>query len=91
MPQSRKRGGKKAHNKRVKARNQKLELDRKKMNKLYSEMMEQKLKEFTDKFSGLTENEELNAENITDVVVDDINVTHKEETPAENQISELEK
>lgn len=63
MPQSKKRGGKKAHNKRVKARNQRMEQDRKKMNKIYTEMMEQKLKEFQEKFasmSGETESNNLN-------------------------------
>lgn len=63
MPQSKKRGGKKAHNKRVKARNQRMEQDRKKMNKIYTEMMEQKLKEFQENFasmSGETESNNLN-------------------------------
>ena len=88
MPQSRKRGGKKAHNKRVKVRNEKLAQDRKKMNKLYAEMMEQKLKEFQEKFSGMTENEEtLNAENTTQEVI----VEEVKEQPIEDEISDLEK
>jgi hypothetical protein len=88
MPQSRKRGGKKAHNKRVKVRNEKLAQDRKKMNKLYAEMMEQKLKEFQEKFSGMTENEEtLNVENTTQEVI----VEEVKEQPIEDEISDLEK
>jgi hypothetical protein len=88
MPQSRKRGGKKAHNKRVKVRNEKLAQDRKKMNKLYAEMMEQKLKEFQEKFSGMTENEEtLNFENTTQEVI----VEEVKEQPIEDEISDLEK
>ncbi len=88
MPQSRKRGGKKAHNKRVKVRNEKLAQDRKKMNKLYAEMMEQKLKEFQEKFSGMTENEEtLNVENTTQEEI----VEEVKEQPIEDEISDLEK
>ena len=83
MPQSRKRGGKKAHNKRVKARNQRLGQERNKMNKLYTEMMEQKLKEFQDKFSGLTENTE--ESDVTDIE------TSIEVVESEEQTSDLEK
>ena len=43
MGKSSKRGGDKAHNKRVQVRNEKLIQERKKMNKVYTEMMEQKL------------------------------------------------
>lgn len=88
MPQSRKRGGKKAHNKRVHARNQRLGQERNRMNKLYTEMMEQKLKEFQDKFSGLTENtEESDVTNIETVA----EVVESKEQPTEEQTSELEK
>lgn len=61
MPSSRKRGGKKAHNKRVKARNQKLKGVQKKMNETYAKMFQEKLDELQNKFSGLTENDELDA------------------------------
>ena len=88
MPQSRKRGGKKAHNKRVQARNQRLGQERNRMNKLYTEMMEQKLREFQDKFSGLTENtEESDVTNIETVA----EVVESNEQPTEEQTSELEK
>lgn len=83
MSQSKKRGGKKAHNKRVQVRNEKLIQERKKMNKVYTEMMEQKLKEFQEKFSGLTENtEELNIDNSVE------NVTETETQPIEEETSE---
>ena len=48
-------------------------------------MMEQQLQAFQNKFSGLTENDELSAENIIDVL------SNEEVTPTEDQVSELEK
>jgi hypothetical protein len=88
MPQSKKRGGKKAHNKRVKARNERLAQERKKMNKLYAEMMEQKLKELQEKFSGMTESDEtLNVEN----TAQEVNNEEVKEQPIEDEVSELEK
>lgn len=88
MPQSKKRGGKKAHNKRVKARNERLAQERKKMNKLYAEMMEQKLKELQEKFSGMTESEEtLNVEG----TAQEVNNKEVKEQPIEDEVSGLEK
>lgn len=88
MPQSRKRGGKKAHNKRVKDRNERLAQERKKMNKLYAEMMEQKLKELQEKFSGMTESEEtLNIEG----TAQEVNNKEVKEQPIEDEVSGLEK
>ncbi len=45
---------KKAHRKKVQARNQRIEHQRKKIQKLYTEMFE-KLKNMSDNFSGETE------------------------------------
>ena len=55
------------------------------MEKKYLQMMEQQLQAFQNKFSGLTENDELSAENIIDVL------SNEEVTPTEDQVSELEK
>ncbi len=57
MPKSRQRGGAKAHRKRIAARNAKLGVLRKKMQKEYTSMLEQKLKEFEQKVSADTENQ----------------------------------
>jgi hypothetical protein len=57
MPKSRQRGGAKAHRKRIVARNAKLGVLRKQMQKQYTDMLEQKLKEFEQKVSADTENQ----------------------------------
>ena len=57
MPKSRQRGGAKAHRKRIAARNAKLGVLRKQMQKQYTDMLEQKLKEFEQKVSADTENQ----------------------------------
>ena len=56
MPQSKKRGGKKAHNKRVKSRNEQIKNAQKKMKELYTQMFQQKMEELQGSFSGKTEN-----------------------------------
>jgi predicted nuclease with TOPRIM domain len=66
MPTSRKRGGKKAHNKRVKARNEKLRGEQKKMKETYAKLFQEKLDEIQNKFSGLTENDEINVQQFTE-------------------------
>ena len=55
MPKSRKRGGEKAHNKRVKSRNQNLDAQRKKLQETYTEMFQQKLQDFQNQYSASTE------------------------------------
>lgn len=55
MPKSRKRGGEKAHNKRIKARNQKIAIERKKLQETYNEMFQQKLQDFQNQYSASTE------------------------------------
>lgn len=64
MPTSRKRGGKKAHNRRIKARNQKIQGAQKKMKETYTKMFDEKMKELQEKFSGMSENEDLSAQDI---------------------------
>jgi hypothetical protein len=59
MAQSKKRGGKKAHNKRVKLRNEKIKSEQKKMKELYSKMFTQKLEELQGKFSGNSETDQV--------------------------------
>jgi predicted nuclease with TOPRIM domain len=66
MPTSRKRGGKKAHNKRVKARNEKLRGEQKKMKETYAKLFQEKLDEIQNKFSGLTENDEIDVKQFTE-------------------------
>jgi predicted nuclease with TOPRIM domain len=55
MPKSHKRGGQKAHNKRVKARNQRLNGERKKLQQAYTEMFNKRLEELEQQYSGMTE------------------------------------
>ena len=90
MPKSKLRGGAKAHNARVAKRNERLKVERKLAEKQYVQMMEQRLQEFQNKFSGLTENDELNAENVVEALTVE-EPTQEDTTPVENQVSELEK
>jgi len=75
----------KAHRAKIAKRNERIKLEKKQMEKKYVQMMEQQIQSFQNKFSGLTESDELNAENIIDVL------TNEEPTPTEDQVSELEK
>ena len=75
----------KAHRAKIAKRNERIKLEKKQMEKKYVQMMEQQLQAFQNKFSGLTENDELSAENIIDVL------SNEEVTPTEDQVSELEK
>lgn len=58
MPKSRKRGGEKAHRKRVQARNQNIQNQRTRMQKMWEEEMMKKLEEM-NAASGETENQEI--------------------------------
>jgi len=75
----------KAHRAKIAKRNENIRLEKKQTQKKYLQMMEQQLQAFQNKFSGLTENDELSAENIIDVL------SNEEVTPTEDQVSELEK
>ena len=75
----------KAHRAKIAKRNENIRLEKKQTEKKYLQMMEQQLQSFQNKFSGLTENDELSAENIIDVL------SNEEVTPTEDQVSELEK
>lgn len=57
MPTSKKRGGAKAHKKRVEQRNQKISFAKKQFEKKYTQMLEEKFREFQEKYSGMTESE----------------------------------
>lgn len=59
MPKSRKRGGEKAHRKRVQARNNKIQNQRNQMQKLWEEEMMKRLEEMNKTSSGDTENQEI--------------------------------
>jgi deoxyadenosine/deoxycytidine kinase len=89
MPKSKLRGGAKAHKARVAKRNERLKVERKQAQKQYLQLMEQRLQEFQNKFSGMTENDELNAENVVDVLTSE--TTQEEVKPTEDEVSELEK
>jgi hypothetical protein len=58
MPKSRKRGGEKAHRKRVQARNQNIQNQRTRMQKMWEDEMMKKLEEMRAP-SGETENQEI--------------------------------
>lgn len=64
MPTSKKRGGAKAHRKRVQKRNEQMGLMKKNFEKKYTQMLEEKFKEFQDKFSAETENETVEYDSI---------------------------
>jgi hypothetical protein len=49
----------KEHRKKVQIRNQKIATERKKFQKLYSEMLTKKLEELQENYSSTTENEEV--------------------------------
>ena len=59
MPKSRKRGGEKAHRKRVQARNNKIQNQRNQMQRLWEEEMMKRLEEMNKTTSGDTENQEI--------------------------------
>jgi hypothetical protein len=59
MPKSKLRGGKKAHNKRVKLRNEKIISQRKKLQQEYENIMKVNYDEFLKNSSGVTETDEV--------------------------------
>ena len=59
MPKSRLRGGKKAHRKRVQARNNKIQNQRNQMQKMWEQEMMNRLEEMNNSTSGETENQEV--------------------------------
>lgn len=65
MPKSRLRGGKKAHRKRVQARNNKIQNQRNQMQKMWEQEMMNRLEEMNNSSSGETENQEVDtSENV---------------------------
>jgi len=68
MPKSRKRGGEKAHRKRVQERNNKIQNQRTKMQKLWEEEMMKRMQEMNSQ-SGSTENEEIDESQPLDLSV----------------------
>lgn len=65
MPKSRLRGGKKAHRKRVQARNNKIQNQRNQMQKMWEQEMMNRLEEMNKAASGETENQEIDtSENV---------------------------
>lgn len=68
MPKSRKRGGEKAHRKRVQARNNKIQNQRTRIQKLWEEEMMKRMQEMNTQ-SGSTENEEVDESQPLDLSV----------------------
>jgi Skp family chaperone for outer membrane proteins len=68
MPASRKRGGKKAHNKRVNARNQRIQGTQKKMNEAYQKLFKQKMDEIQNSLSTQTETEQLDPKQVAETL-----------------------
>ncbi len=66
MPTSKKRGGAKAHRKRVQKRNEQLGLMKKNFEKKYTQMLEEKFKEFQEKYSAETDTVEYDSIQIED-------------------------
>lgn len=66
MPTSKKRGGAKAHRKRVQKRNEQLGLMRKNFEKKYTQMLEEKFKEFQEKYSAETDTVEYDSIEVDD-------------------------
>lgn len=87
---------KKEHRKKVAKRNEKIATEKKKFQKQYTQLLEQKLKEYQTK---LTEKEQLENEmkislggqNLNFSIVDPSELELQKEQPIEDQISELEK
>jgi hypothetical protein len=68
MPKSRKRGGEKAHRKRVQTRNNKIQNQRTRIQKLWEEEMMKRMQEINAQ-SGSTENEEVDESQPLDLSV----------------------
>ena len=62
----------KEHRKKVQKRNKEIKHAQEKMKKAYREMLEQKLSEFQQRYSGATHNDGLNANDITNTLTDGI-------------------
>ncbi len=62
----------KEHRKKVQKRNKEIKHAQEKMKKAYREMLEQKLAEFQQRYSGATQNDVLNADDITNTLTDGI-------------------
>ena len=80
MPKSHKRGGVKAHNRRVKARNERIAGERKRLQQAYTEMLQQKMEEFQKEYSGVTEETSITPEIVETELVMEGNTTDVEAT-----------
>ena len=66
MPKTKKRGGQKAHSKRVKQRNELIKGRINKAQKLFDEAMKEQLEKMKESMSGMTENSEVVEEQTND-------------------------
>lgn len=85
MAKSRNRGGAKAHRKRVQKRNEKLGIQKKQFQKVFTQMYETKMKELQEKFeqlSATTENSELTNDEVNNFV----EVKHEESFSTEEKV-----
>jgi hypothetical protein len=76
----------KEHKAKIAKRNERLKFEKKQMEKKYRQDMEKKIMEFQNKFSGLTESDELIAENVIDLLSNE-----EEVTTIEDNVTEIEK
>lgn len=83
MPKSKLRGGKKAHNKRVKLRNQNIISQRKKLQQEYENIMKTNYDEFLKNSSGVTETDEVTETSGITLNSGDSNVVSETVKPAE--------
>ena len=68
MPKTKKRGGQKAHNKRIKQRNELIRCKILKAQKMFDEAMKEQLEKFRESLSGETENTEVYGQETSEVV-----------------------
>jgi hypothetical protein len=69
MPASRKRGGKKAHNKRIKSRNEKIQGAQKKMSEAYKKLFQQKWDDIQNNLTTEENQEILNPNQVAESLV----------------------
>jgi len=93
MAKSRLRGGAKAHRKRIQKRNEELGIQKKKFQKVFTEMYETKMNELKEKFEKLSaETENMVTEDINEPLIDSAGFTYEDNfiQEGENQTTDTE-
>ena len=78
MPKSRKRGGAKAHRKRVQKRNERIGIEKKQFQKKFTEMYEAKYKEIEEQFNKMTAQTENSKIGEFEPEIDSAGFTHED-------------